>query len=150
GALLSGQPLKQSIQTGMSLAQIGEFSFIIATLGMSLKVTSEFLYPIVVAVSAITTFTTPFLIKFSTPFSEKMEKTLPKKWVKIIDNYSSNAQAIRSVSNWQIVLRAKLIQIIIHSVIIIAIILLSSRYILPLVEQSKFGNAIAAIITLVF
>ncbi len=149
GALLSGQPLRQSVQTGMSLAQIGEFSFIIATLGMTLGVISDFLYPIVVAVSAITTFTTPFLIKFSTSVSEKLEAILPKKWVKAIDKYSTNAEAIKSASNWQIVLRAHLTQIIIHSVVIVAIILLSSEYIYPLVESSKFGNALAALITLV-
>lgn len=149
GALLSGQPLKQSVQTGMSLAQIGEFSFIIATLGMTLGVISEFLYPIVVAVSAITTFTTPFLIKYSTDFSDKLERTLPVKWVKAIDKYSTNTEAIKSVSDWQMVLRANMTQIIIHSVIIVAVILLSSEYILPLVESSQFGNAIAALITLI-
>jgi CPA2 family monovalent cation:H+ antiporter-2 len=149
GALLSGQPLKQSVQTGMSLAQIGEFSFIIATLGMSLNVTSKFLYPIIVAVSAITTFTTPFLIKYSTPFSDKLEKWLPEKWVKGISKYSTNTEAIKSVSNWQVILRANLTQIVIHSVVIIGGILLSSAYILPLVEDSKFGNMIAALITLI-
>ncbi|HLA56293.1 MAG TPA: cation:proton antiporter [Flavobacterium sp.] len=148
GALLSGQPLKQSVQTGMSLAQIGEFSFIIATLGMTLNVTSSFLYPIVVAVSAVTTFTTPFMVRLSTPFSEYLAKKLPRKWVKRIERYSANAQAIKSVSTWQIVLRAYLVQVIIHSVIIIAVILLSAKFILPMVEGSKFGNAIAALITL--
>lgn len=147
GALLSGQPLKQSIQTGMSLSQIGEFSFIIATLGMTLNVTSDFLYPIVVAVSAITTFTTPFMVKFSTPLSIFLEKKLPRRWVKKIERYSANTEAIKSVSTWQIVLRAYLTQVIIHSIIIVAIILLSSKYILPLVEDSRFGNAIAALIT---
>ncbi|MFN7043669.1 MAG: cation:proton antiporter [Flavobacterium sp.] len=149
GALLSGQPLKQSIQTGMSLSQIGEFSFIIATLGMTLNVTSDFLYPIVVAVSAITTFTTPFMVKFSTPLSIYLEKKLPRRWVKKIERYSANTEAIKSVSTWQIVLRAYLTQVIIHSIIIVAIILLSSKYILPLVEDSRFGNAIAALITVV-
>jgi CPA2 family monovalent cation:H+ antiporter-2 len=67
GALISGQPLKQSIQTGMSLAQI-ENSPYFATLGMSMNVTSNFLYPVIVAVSAITTFTTPFMVKMATPF----------------------------------------------------------------------------------
>ena len=148
GALISGQPLKQSIQTGMSLSQIGEFSFIIATLGMSLKVTSEFLYPIVVAVSAVTTFTTPYMIKAAVPVSNFIESKIPKKWVKAIDKYSANTESIKSVSDWQIVLRANLTQIVIHSVIIVAIILLSSQYILPLVEDSKFGNALAALITL--
>ncbi|WP_264549463.1 cation:proton antiporter [Flavobacterium sp. N2820] len=149
GALLSGQPLKQSIQTGMSLSQIGEFSFIIATLGMTLNVTSDFLYPIVVAVSAITTFTTPFMVKFSTPLSIYLEKKLPRRWVKKIERYSANTEAIKSVSSWQILLKAYLTQVIIHSIIIVAIILLSSKYILPLVEDSRFGNAIAALITVV-
>lgn len=149
GALLSGQPLKQSIQTGMSLSQIGEFSFIIATLGMTLNVTSDFLYPIVVAVSAITTFTTPFMVKFSTPFSVYLEKKLPRRWVKRIERYSANTEAIKSVSTWQIVLRAYLTQVIIHSIIIVAIISLSSKFILPLVQDSRFGNAMAALITVV-
>ncbi|MDP5027010.1 MAG: cation:proton antiporter [Flavobacterium sp.] len=149
GALLSGQPLKQSIQTGMSLSQIGEFSFIIATLGMTLNVTSDFLYPIVVAVSAITTFTTPFMVKFATPFSVYLERKLPRRWVKKIERYSANTDAIKSVSTWQIVLKAYLTQVIIHSIIIVAIILLSSKYILPLVSDSRFGNAIAAFITVI-
>lgn len=149
GALLSGQPLKQSVQTGMSLAQIGEFSFIIATLGMTLKVTSDFLYPIIVAVSAITTFTTPFLIKYSDPFSGYLERKLPKKWIKNINRYSVNAQAIKSVSTWQIVLRASITQIILHTIIITAIILLSSKFVAPLVAETRFGNTLAALITLV-
>ncbi|MGO4906508.1 cation:proton antiporter domain-containing protein [Flavobacterium sp. W20_MBD1_R3] len=149
GALLSGQPLKQSVQTGMSLSQIGEFSFIIATLGMTLNVTSDFLYPIVVAVSAVTAFTTPFMVKFASPFSEYLEKKLPRKWTKRIERYSANTQSIKLVSNWQIVVRAFLTQVTIHSIIIVAITLLSSKFILPLVEGSQFGNIFAAVITLV-
>lgn len=149
GALISGQPLKQSIQTGMSLSQIGEFSFIIATLGLTMHVTSEFLYPIVVAVSAITTFTTPFMVKLAEPFSVYLEKKLPKKWLKGITRYSTNAQAIRAVSTWQVVIRAHLVQIVIHSIIITAIVLMSSNFVLPFVTNTKFGNPIAALITLV-
>ncbi len=149
GALLSGQPLKQSVQAGMSLAQIGEFSFIIATLGMTLGVTSSFLYPIIVAVSAVTTFTTPFMIKMSLPAYERLERMLPRKWVKTLDRYSANTQSIRSVSTWQVVLRAYISQIIIHSVIIAALIWISSVYIAPIVAGSKFGNALGALLTLV-
>ena len=149
GALLSGQPLKQSVQTGMSLSQIGEFSFIIATLGMTLNVTSAFLYPIVVAVSAVTAFTTPFMVKFANPFSTYLERKLPRKWTKRIERYSANTQSIKLVSNWQIVVSAFLTQVLIHSVIIVAITLLSSTFVLPLVEGSQFGNIFAAIITLV-
>ncbi len=149
GALISGQPLKESVQTGMSLAQIGEFSFIIATLGTTLAVTSNFLYPIVVAVSAVTTFTTPFMVKLSTPFSKYLHRKLPKKWIKSIDRYSANTQAIKSVSKWRIILRAYIVQVVINSVIIVAIILLSSKYILPFTIGSSFGNAIGAVITLI-
>jgi CPA2 family monovalent cation:H+ antiporter-2 len=149
GALLSGQPLKESVQTGMSLSQIGEFSFIIATLGITLNVTSSFLYPVVVAVSAVTTFSTPFMIKMATPFSEFLAKKLPRRWIKKIERYSANAQSIRSVSNWQKVFKAYLIQVILVSVIIVATILLSSQFILPLVQGFKFGNALGALITLI-
>ena len=149
GALLSGQPLKQSVQTGMSLSQIGEFSFIIASLGMTLHVTSAFLYPVVVAVSAVTAFTTPFMVKYSTPFAAFLTKKLPRKWIKRIERYSANTQAIKSVSNWQIVINNFLIQLIVYSVIIFAIILLSSKYILPLVSGFEFGNALGALITLI-
>jgi CPA2 family monovalent cation:H+ antiporter-2 len=149
GALLSGQPLKESVQTGMSLSQIGEFSFIIATLGMTLGATSNFLYPVVVAVSAVTTFTTPFMVRLAIPFSKFLSRKLPRKWLKRIERYSANAQSIRSVSTWQIVIRAYLMQIIIHSVIIVAIILLSANFILPLAEDSKFGRLLTALGTVI-
>ena len=148
GTLISGQPLKQSVQTGMSLAQIGEFSFIIATLGMTLGVTSNFLYPIVVAVSAISTFTTPFMIKMSIPVYNKLEKILPQKFIKAIETYSSSSQTIKATSNWVLFLRASIIQIIIHSVLIIAIILLSSRVLLPVVNGSHWANVAIATATL--
>ncbi|MCG2611778.1 cation:proton antiporter [Flavobacterium sp. SM15] len=149
GSLLSGQPLKQSVQAGVSLSQIGEFSFIIATLGMSLNVTSDFLYPTIVAVSAVTTFTTPYMVKLGTPLALILEKKLPRKWVKSIANYSANAEEIKTVSTWQIVLRSFLFQIVLHSIIILGIILLSTRYLLPLVEGSRFGHALAALATLI-
>ena len=89
------------------------------------------------------------MIKMAVPFSEILEKKLPRKWVRNIAVYSANAQAIKSVSIWQIALRAYIIQIVINTIIIAAIILLSAKYLLPLVEDSKFGNAIAALITVV-
>ncbi|WP_348824420.1 cation:proton antiporter [Flavobacterium aestuarii] len=148
GTLLSGQPLKESIRTGMSLSQIGEFSFIIATLGVTLKVTNTFLYPIVVAVSAVTVFTTPFMIKYSLPFSEYVAHKLPRKWTKRIERYSASTQAIKTVSLWQTVINAFLIQVVALIVIILGIILISSRYILPLVEDYHLGNSMGALITL--
>lgn len=140
GAIISGQPLKQSVQAGTSLAQIGEFSFIIATLGMNLNVTSKFLYPIVVAVSAVTTFTTPFLIKSSLSIYSGIEKILPNGIIKRIENYSYSTQSIRSESSWKVFLKANVIQIVIHSVIILAVIILASRYILPGTGSSEWDH----------
>ncbi len=148
GALISGKPLKESVRTGMSLSQIGEFSFIIATLGATLNVTSAFLYPIVVAVSAITTFTTPFMVKLSVPFADFLSRRLPHKWLRKIEKYSQDTQAIKTASNWQIVLKAYLMQVVIHSVIIISLILLATEYVLPLGEGSIAGNIFAAFFTL--
>ena len=74
GVLLSGQPLKTAMQCGFSLTQIGEFAFIIASLGVSLQVTSHFLYPIVVAVSVITTFLTPYMIRLAVPAYQVADK----------------------------------------------------------------------------
>ncbi|WP_338374900.1 cation:proton antiporter [uncultured Flavobacterium sp.] len=149
GTIISGQPLKESVQTGMSLSQIGEFSFIIATLGASLNVTSDFLYPIVVAVSAVTAFTTPFMIKYSTPVAGFIEKKLPKRWAKRIEIYSANAQAIKTVSTWRKVIKDYIFQIAIHSIILLAIIQMSKRFLMPLMDEYSYGNVVTAIITFI-
>lgn len=81
GFLLSGQSLKTSMQCSFSLTQIGEFAFILATLGTSLKVTSDYLYPIVVAVSVFTTFTTPYMIRLAEPTYNVVARILPAKWI---------------------------------------------------------------------
>jgi CPA2 family monovalent cation:H+ antiporter-2 len=135
GALVSGQPLKTAVQTGMSLAQIGEFSFIIATLGLTLKVTSDFLYPIAVAVSAITTFTTPYLIKASEPFYHFLDRTLPTRFTAGINRYSSSTAGITTLSDWKVLLRGYIFNTIIHGVILIALVLLGAKYIQPFVTS---------------
>src|SRR5699024_3535065 len=149
GSLISGQPLKQSIQTGMSLAQIGEFSFIIATLGLTLEVTSPFLYPIAVGVSVLTTFCSPYLIKLSEPFYYWLEKHLPKKWVESINSYSSGSQKIRASSSWRIIIRGYLKAVIINSVIIIGLLLLIFNYVTPLLFAVVHDDAIVAIVHII-
>lgn len=148
GAVLSGQPLKQSIQAGMSLAQIGEFSFIIATLGLSLKVTSDFLYPIAVAVSAITTFTTPYMIRFSEPFYNFLNRVLPKKLIAALNKYSYGTQDIQAESDWKIVLRAYVAIITTNMVMSIAIILLSTTFLAPWVQEKMDYSTTADILML--
>lgn len=152
GSFIAGQPLKQSVQTGMSLAQIGEFSFIIATLGLTLKVTSSFLYPIAVGVSVLTTFCSPYLIRLSEPFYHWIEKHLPEKWITYLNRYSSGAQKIRTVSTWRLLIRAYLRTIIINTVIIIGIILITTNYLKPFLQEwiknSFNATLVSTIITL--
>lgn len=153
GALISGQTLKVSVQSGMSLAQIGEFSFIIATLGLTLNVTSNFLYPIAVAVSAITTFTTPYLIKASEPFYNWLERKLPRSVTAAIARFSSGSPSAQTKSDWQTVLKSQLLNILLFSVICFAIVLLSFYYLLPYVEtqlglKNRTIHIITALITL--
>lgn len=135
GALISGQSLKQSIQTGMSLAQIGEFSFIIATLGLTLKVISPFLYPIIVAVSAITTFTTPYLIKYSGSIYGVIERNVSPKFLRVIENYGTDAQSIVILSDWNVFLKEYALNMLLNIVLLIASGLLSAMYIYPFIQE---------------
>lgn len=147
GALLSGQPLKVAVQAGTSLAQIGEFSFIIATLGVSLKVTSDYLYPIAVGVSVMTAFTTPYTIRLAEPLYHFLEKRLPLKWRTAINQYSTGAQTIQAESDWKVVLRSYTSVMLVNSVIIIALILISSRFLLPFLNAHIAGPTLASVIT---
>ncbi|MCC2591699.1 cation:proton antiporter [Chryseobacterium sp. MFBS3-17] len=146
GALISGQPLKQSVQVGMSMAQIGEFAFIVATLGLSLGVISDFLFPVAVGVSAITTFTTPYMIKISEPFYNWIVKVTPQKYIDRINKYSSNTQSIQSESSWQTILKQYAKIIVINGIVIIAIYLLFSQFIIPTINQNLDSNDIKNII----
>jgi CPA2 family monovalent cation:H+ antiporter-2 len=131
GSLISGVPLKQSVQAGTSLSQIGEFSFIIATLGLTLGVTSDFLYPIAVGVSVITTFTTPYMIRFAEPLNDFLYRVLPTKWLQVINEYSTGAQHINAESDWKKVLNQFFQVIIFNGVICLAIILVVTNFIDP-------------------
>lgn len=148
GALITGQPLKTSLQAGMSLSQIGEFSFIIATLGLSLKVTSGFLYPVAVAVSVITAFTTPYMIKLSSPVYSLLENLLPKRWKEGLEKYSAQTRTATAATDWRKILRTSILNIVIFSVVITTIILLSIRYLVVIFEGYSWGMTITATITL--
>lgn len=135
GALLSGSSLKNSVQAGMSLAQIGEFSFIIATLGMTLKVTSDFLYPIAVAVSALTTFTTPYLIKYSGPFSAWLEKNMPAPIRESLQRYEAAMASGPGNNVLSLLWREYGVKILLNSVVVVAVSLGISRFLLPQIED---------------
>lgn len=149
GALLSGQPLKQSIQVGMSLAQIGEFAFIVASLGLALGVTSNFLFPVAVGASVITTFTTPYRIKYSEKIYELIVSILPKKWVKSLSNYSSSTQNIQAEKNWKKVFKSYMNIAVTNGIILLALMLLSLNILLPFINKSITDPVISGILVLV-
>lgn len=149
GALLSGQPLKQSIQVGMSLAQIGEFAFIVASLGLALGVTSNFLFPVAVGASVITTFTTPYRIKYSADLYDLIVRILPQKWISCLSDYSSSTQNIQAETAWKKVLRAYLNIGITNGIVLLALMLLSVNILLPLLNGAIRNHFLSGIIVLV-
>lgn len=126
GFVASGQPLKTSVYGGFSLAQVGEFAFIIASLGMSLNVLSPKVYPIIVAVSVITTFLTPLMIKAADPAYKTINRALPEKWANYINKYTSTTALTHSEERlWSALfknyfLRLTLFSIILYSIIVFA------------------------------
>lgn len=152
GLLVSGQPLKTAVQSSMSLAQIGEFAFIIATLGSSMHITSDFLYPIAVAVSIITTFTTPFFIGSSEKAYGVIERKLPNKFRFILNRLGEHQQMTSSPSDWQIYRKKYWIFVSIQTTLIIGLIMTSKQYLFPLLQKGFSGyhsNLISTLITFV-
>lgn len=152
GVLLSGQPLKISMQCGFSLTQIGEFAFIIASLGVSLHVTSDFLYPIVVAVSVITTFMTPYMIRLAVPTYNIVNKRLPDRWKRLLDRYTSGTSTTAHTNNWKKLIINILRIVSIYSVLSIAITILCLQIVVPLATDlagNLWGKIIGFIITII-
>lgn len=153
GFLLSGQSLRTSMRCSFSLTQIGEFAFILATLGMSLGVTSEFLYPIVVAVSVFTTFTTPYMIRLAAPAYAALEHILPQRWIDKLEKNELEQlqqQTTAQHNHWINYIRQTALNVLIHSVVcmgIIAVMMyLGKPYINHLLPQ-PWGNIVTAAIT---
>ena len=130
GALVAGRGLNTAVHTGFSLAQLGEFSFIIAGLGVTLGVMREFIYPVIIAVSVITTFTTPYMIKAATPFCNMLYKKLPVKLLARLDPSpdTSTKSSAEEQSEWKRLLRSYGLRVLLYSVILTAIFLASRLY----------------------
>ena len=151
GVLLSGQPLKTAMQCGFSLTQIGEFAFIIAAMGVSLKVTSDFLYPIVVAVSVITTFLTPYMIRLAVPAYNVIDRHLPGRWRLLLERYSAGSSTVNHKTNWQKLLLAVARVVLIYSVLSIAVLIISLHFMRPYlldVLGMTWGKIVTAVITI--
>lgn len=152
GMLVTAQTLRVSIQSGFSLTQIGEFAFIIATLGMNLGVLDSSIYPIVVAVSVLTTFTTPYFIKFSTPAYNFIERHLPQHLRFLIDRYHSDAgnEQVRHPKLWTTTLRRYGSRILLYAVVLVAINMVARLYFQPWIVTvlPKYGRIAGLAITL--
>ena len=142
GVLLSGQSLSKAIHCGCSLAQIGEFAFIIASLGMSLGVIEEKVYPIVVAVSILTTLTTPFFIKSADGIYRLVHKALPKKLAEKLERYTEEDSAHKDQdSDWLRYLRRYVKVTAIYGVLMMGVTLLGQFVLQPLLEKTPLDQS---------
>ncbi|GHU95889.1 sodium:proton antiporter [Bacteroidia bacterium] len=155
GTVASGESLKVAVQAGFSLAQIGEFSFIIATLGMQLGVLSNFIYPIIVAVSVVTTFTTPYAIRYSEKVYDHIDRLLPKRWHKLRVGYAAarkkDANKLHSGFRFNLLLRNLLMPVLIYFILTVAVNILCKMFLIPLISeyvQGTWGAVLSAVFTL--
>ena len=153
--MLAGESLKSAMRCGFSMAQIGEFSFIIASLGLSLGVISDFLYPVVVAVSVITTFLTPYMIRLATPVYNNLEHRLPNKLVNSLNSLSMNShQHTQGHSYWKKLLTQMTVNTVVYSILTSAAIAVMFTFVLPFVrslmpgwELHWYANGVTGVLT---
>lgn len=152
--MLGGESLKSAMRCGFSMAQIGEFSFIIASLGLSLGVISNFLYPVVVAVSVITTFLTPYMIRLATPAYNRLERHLPKKVILSLNHLSMSHQHSQQQSKWKRLLTQMSLNTVVYSILSSASIALMFTFALPFMhkllpgqELRPYANILTGILT---
>jgi len=156
GAVLAGQGLENAVHAGFSLAQLGEFSFIIAGLGVSLGVMRDFIYPVIITVSVITTFTTPYMIKAGTPAYLYLIKKLPAQFVNRINAFSTQERqnSAAAQNEWKRLIKEVALRVLLYSVILIAIDLGShlflDKYIISRLDSltSIVRNLISVVVTL--
>ncbi len=155
GFLLSGQSLKTSMQCSFSLTQIGEFAFILATLGTSLHVTSDFLYPIVVAVSVFTTFTTPYMIRLAEPAYHALTRVLPAGLIAKLERNTDETddKAPDELQQmWNDNFKRFIFNMLINSVLCVAIMSLMYYYGQPIIAglvPDQWVHAVTALVALI-
>ena len=155
--MLAGESLRSAMRCGFSMAQIGEFSFIIASLGLSLGVISDFLYPVVVAVSVITTFLTPYMIRLATPAYNAIEHRLPSRFIKLLNHLSMSRPNTTEKSKWKQLLTQMLVNTLIYSILTAATIAVMFTFALPFFHELLpgdnlliWGNLITGLLTVLF
>jgi CPA2 family monovalent cation:H+ antiporter-2 len=136
GTLLSGQTLKVSLQSGFSLVQIGEFAFIIASLGLTLGVTDKTLYPIVVAVSVLTTFLTPYIMRLADPAYKFIDKRMGPGTKMFLENYARSRNTVSMQGVWERLLKKVVKSLVIYGVITAFVIILYKQYVNPIITDA--------------
>lgn len=135
-SIIAGNNLEDAVHTGFSLAQLGEFSFIIAGLGCSLGVVRDFIYPLIIAVSVITTFTTPYMIKAAAPVTRFLSEKLPPRILSRINSESVQQDSSSAEKNlWKSLIKNYLMRVLLYSVVLIAITALSKLYLTSLAAR---------------
>ena len=152
--MLGGESLRSAMRCGFSMAQIGEFSFIIASLGLSLGVIGDFLYPVVVAVSVITTFLTPYMIRLAVPAYGALEKRLPGKLITLLNHLSMSHPASTKQNKWKQLLTQMTVNTLIYSILTSAAITVMFTFFLPFMREVLpgwqlhwYANAITGVLT---
>lgn len=155
GALLSGKGINYAVSCGFSMAQVGEFSFILAGLGVSLGVMSGFIYPVIIAVSVITTFITPYMIKLAPHFARFLHKRLPERIVERLDSAGDGESADEEHSEVKGYVRAQMVRVGLYGVVALAILLGSNLVLEKVVDavlpdiSEGIADVICVAITLV-
>lgn len=139
GILLSGQRLYTAVKAGFSLTQIGEFAFILATTGVQLKVISPYLYPIIVAVSVITTFFTPFMMRLADPAYAFLQKKMPERMQSFLLHYGQSTAPKNTDSLWHVYLTGYFRQLMVYSILPVGGVFIIIRYLFPALDQSVSG-----------
>ncbi len=145
--MLGGESLKSAMRCGFSMAQIGEFSFIIASLGLSLGVISDFLYPVVVAVSVITTFLTPYMIRFATPAYNALEHRLPSRLIRLLNQFSTSHPDSNEHSKWKSLLTQMTVNTVVYSILSSATITLMLVFFHPFITRMMGDHWYTRVIT---
>ena len=155
--MLGGESLKSAMRCGFSMAQIGEFSFIIASLGLSLGVISEFLYPVVVAVSVITTFLTPYMIRLATPAYNSLEHHLPSRIIQLLNKQSMSRPESTEKSLWKQLIAQMAVNTLVYAILTSATIAVMFTFFLPFIHEvlpgehlEIYGNLITGVLTILF
>ncbi len=152
--MMGGESLKSAMRCGFAMAQIGEFSFIIASLGLALGVISDFLYPVVVAVSVITTFLTPYMIRLAIPSYNALEKRLPSRLIQMLNRLSMSQSSTKEQSKWKSLMTQMAVNTLIYAILASATIAVMFTFVLPFFRELLpgwqlhwYANAITGVLT---